>query len=342
MLIRTRMSRATWIGAPWHIEIRYVAHALQMCAYKRVLSHTQVSRITREKVTSHANQSCRTGTGDVCNKRVMSHTQMSRITRECVISHVNESRHIWMSHVAQALEMCAYKRPSSKHLDASEWLFEDVPVLSKQVWMSHVSRTNESWATREWVMSRVWCECRWVMARVWVCHGIDMNESCHTYGARGCLRGRASVILKRYLIDESGVTHHGCIIGVSSRRCSMTHPYVTWRIHKWCDAFTCDTTHLCVWHDASTTSATKEQLIVGLFCEKWPMKIRHPMILRHPVLDCIYCICNSNKEPLIIGLFCEKWPTKIRHPMSLCHPVLDCIDCICDSTHPCQIWVGYD
>ena len=54
-----------------------------------------------------------------------------------------------MSHVAQALEMCAYKRPSSKHLDASEWLFEDVPVLSKQVWMSHISRTNESWATCE-------------------------------------------------------------------------------------------------------------------------------------------------------------------------------------------------
>ena len=27
------------------------------------------------------------------------------------------------------------------------------------------------------------------------------------------------------------------------------------------------------------------------------------------------------KEPLITGLFCGKWPTKIRHPMTLCHPV---------------------
>ena len=27
------------------------------------------------------------------------------------------------------------------------------------------------------------------------------------------------------------------------------------------------------------------------------------------------------KEPLIIGLFCEKWPMKIRHHMGLCHPV---------------------
>ena len=27
------------------------------------------------------------------------------------------------------------------------------------------------------------------------------------------------------------------------------------------------------------------------------------------------------KEPLIIGLFCGKWPGKIRHPMGLGHPV---------------------
>jgi len=27
------------------------------------------------------------------------------------------------------------------------------------------------------------------------------------------------------------------------------------------------------------------------------------------------------KEPLITGLFCGKWPAKIRHPMSLRHPV---------------------
>jgi len=27
------------------------------------------------------------------------------------------------------------------------------------------------------------------------------------------------------------------------------------------------------------------------------------------------------KEPLIIGLFCGKWPLKIRHPMGLHHPI---------------------
>jgi len=35
----------------------------------------------------------------------------------------------------------------------------------------------------------------------------------------------------------------------------------------------------------------------------------------------------SAKEPLIAGLFCGKWPTKIRHPMHLCHPI-SCVSCI--------------
>ena len=30
----------------------------------------------------------------------------------------------------------------------------------------------------------------------------------------------------------------------------------------------------------------------------------------------------SQKEPLIIGLFCGKWPMKIRHPMTLRHSVI--------------------
>ena len=30
----------------------------------------------------------------------------------------------------------------------------------------------------------------------------------------------------------------------------------------------------------------------------------------------------STKEPPIIGLFCGKWPAKIRHPIGLRHPVM--------------------
>jgi len=37
--------------------------------------------------------------------------------------------------------------------------------------------------------------------------------------------------------------------------------------------------------------------------------------------DALSCRSFSAKEPLIIGLFCGKWPIKIRHPMDLGHPV---------------------
>jgi len=37
--------------------------------------------------------------------------------------------------------------------------------------------------------------------------------------------------------------------------------------------------------------------------------------------DALSCRSCFEKEPLIIGLFCGKWPVKIRHPMALRHPV---------------------
>jgi len=37
--------------------------------------------------------------------------------------------------------------------------------------------------------------------------------------------------------------------------------------------------------------------------------------------DALSCWSFSAKEPLITGLFCGKWPAKMRHPMGLRHPV---------------------
>jgi len=37
--------------------------------------------------------------------------------------------------------------------------------------------------------------------------------------------------------------------------------------------------------------------------------------------DPLSCRSSVAKEPLIIGLFCGKWPIKIRHPKRLLHPV---------------------
>jgi len=40
--------------------------------------------------------------------------------------------------------------------------------------------------------------------------------------------------------------------------------------------------------------------------------------------DTFSCRSHSVKEPLILGLFCGKWPIKIRHPMHLRHRVTQC------------------
>ena len=34
---------------------------------------------------------------------------------------------------------------------------------------------------------------------------------------------------------------------------------------------------------------------------------------------------SFHKEPFIIGLFCGKWPMKIRHPRGLRHSVVKCV-----------------
>jgi len=44
---------------------------------------------------------------------------------------------------------------------------------------------------------------------------------------------------------------------------------------------------ICVWNSQDASSCrlffAKEPLVIGLFCRKWPMKIVHPLTLRHPV-----------------------------------------------------------
>ena len=60
------------------------------------------------------------------------------------------------------------------------------------IWMSHVTRMNESCHTNEWVMSHVWIShvtqmnesCHtyeWVTAHIWMSHVTRMNASCRTY-----------------------------------------------------------------------------------------------------------------------------------------------------------------
>ena len=64
--------------------------------------------------------------------------------------------------------------------------------------------------------------------------------------------------------------------------------------------------------------------------------IRHLVTLR--------CRSLSAKEPLILGLFCGKWPLKIRHPMTLRHPVCMWQSIFCREKEilPLLEWVSFD
>ena len=70
---------------------------------------------------------------------------------------------------------------------------------------------------------------------------------------------------------------------------------------------------------------------------KEPTNRRHPTLdCIDGVRDSTALTTSATKEPLIIGLFCRKSPLKKRHPMSFRHPELECMYCICDLTHACQ------
>ena len=51
--------------------------------------------------------------------------------------------------------------------------------------------------------------------------------------------------------------------------------------------------------------------------------------------DALSCRSFSAKQPRIIGLFCGKWPIKIRHPMGLRHHVLRM--CVCVTVCACRV-----
>ena len=71
------------------------------------------------------------------------------------------------------------------------------------------------------------------------------------------------------------------------------------------------------WYKSKITNFFSESWLKGKLKQ---YKLAFPSCYRHP--NQASCRSCSAKEPLIIGLFCGKWPEKIRHPMTLRHRLL--------------------
>jgi len=82
----------------------------------------------------------------------------------------------------------------------------------------------------------------------------------------------------------------------------------------------------------------------GRLCKELSWKGKHHLQGGEDPQDAFSCRSFFAKEPLIIGLFCGKWPIKIRHPMGLRHPELPLLarHNLLPLIHMCHITSSYD
>jgi len=73
--------------------------------------------------------------------------------------------------------------------------------------------------------------------------------------------------------------------------------------------------------DVGGVAISVESVICAWGLEVLPMLDFSALQGGEDTYDALSCRSFFAKEPLIIGLFCGKWPVKIRHPMGLRHPV---------------------
>jgi len=233
-----------------HTRVRDMTHLFSCISHSDVLCHTRVSHVTQEWVMSHKSESCHTRVSHVTQEWVMSHkseschTRVSHVTQGWVMSHKSESCHTSvsdMTYISHSDVLCHISSESC-HTSVShvtqEWAmshkcewhkcewhkceWHDSPLSFRCVmshlnercnmWMSHVTRTNESCQTCKWVISppHEWvmshkveschtrvsdmthishsdvschnaCHMSHVIIHVWMSHVTRMNESCHTY-----------------------------------------------------------------------------------------------------------------------------------------------------------------
>jgi len=224
-----------------------------------------------------------------------SHLCSSRVT------HMNESchtyeramSHIWTSHVTHMNESChTYER-----------------VMS-HIWASHVTHTNESCHTYERVMS----DMGWLRS----VGSIKLQVSFAEYSPflRSLLQKRPTMLSILLIETTRYVGSVSCwwwlkevppmIVG------DMVHIHGMPRSHGISLTYV-----TLLWDAYRVMSHTSTRSHVNEACHEYARVIQGG----EDSQDARSRRSFSAKEPLLVWLFCGKWPVKIRRPMSLRHPV---------------------
>jgi len=177
--------------------------------------------------------------------------------------HMNVSCHTWMILVTYTWVMPQCHMWMSHVASARIWMLSHMHE-SCHVWISHVthesvlSHTNESCRIR---MSNIASALIWMLSH--------KNESCHIRMSHVTNESVMSRMNESFHIRTSHVAYGWVISHVHSRNsCYQIIPPWTSVIQSGIDYRSC---------------LAKQALIIGLFCGKWPMNIRHLMILHHSV-----------------------------------------------------------
>jgi len=157
---------------------------------------------------------------------------------------------------------------------------------------------------------------------IWMSHVTHILESCHTYINQHHSRLVCNTQHKRN--EDTGWRRLiGCLKLQVIFRKRATYYRALLRNMTYEDKASYDSTPPCIlrvqWYRVAKTHripylhrsfSAKEPLIVGLFCGKWRMKIRHPMALRHHV-SCVRGDTGWRRligSLIFIGHFPQKWP----------------------------------
>jgi len=199
------------------------------------------------------------------------------------------------------------------------------------IWMRHVTHMHESCHSMN---TYIHClpsihTCEWVMSRIGVSHVTHVNVSCHTSQCDTCEKFISHIWMSPCLhANEFCDTYEWVISRVwmwHIRTCNATHVHESrLYVNESCDTYKWVTGwRRLIGFPSCRLFSTKEPLNIGHVCGKWPIKIRDPMSLRHPVRH----TCEYDTYEKVMSRMCMShvlrhiWKSHVTHVHESCLPV---------------------